>query len=418
MVRAVSPVQIKPAQIKPVQIKPVQIKGYADELARAEADIASLESRRRTYPPHLEKQDLEKRVRLAYRLFHRASLTGRIAHFEEAETAIRGVLEDFGPQEDICLLKADLDSRFHRLEAVREDLRMCPLLSGRFEGRVVQADLDFQEGRYEAARLEFERLIAENRTWDNLARLAHWQFKVGDAAEADRLYGEAEDDLTAKQMRSYAWLELQRGVLAITRGHYADARTHYRRADAAYPGHWHTDEHFAELLAAEGKFEEAAALFRDVIARCPKPELQQALGELYVCCGRPEAAEPWFDSALATYLESVKDGGVHYFHHLADFYCHAREEPGEAVRWSRRDLEMRSSFSTQAALAWALYRDGRLSEATEYIRMAVSSGVQDAEILSNAAAILEAAGETAESERCAQAALRINPKHRDFHMHH
>jgi tetratricopeptide (TPR) repeat protein len=295
---------------------------------------------------------------------------------------------------------------------------MCPLLSGRFEGRVVQADLDFQEGRYEAARLEFEWLIAENRTWDNLARLAHWHSKLGDVAEADRLYEEAEDDLTAKQMRSYAWLELQRGVLAITHGCYADARKHYQRAEAAYPGHWHTDEHFAELLAAEGKFDEAAALFRKVIARCPKPELQQALGELYLCGGRPEAAEPWFDSALAVYLESVERGGVHYFHHLADFYAHAREAPAEAVRWARKDLEMRSNFSTQAALAWALYRDGQLSEATEYMRLALSSGVHDAEILSNASVLLGAAGASGESERYALEALRINPKHENFHMHH
>jgi tetratricopeptide (TPR) repeat protein len=400
-----------------------RLLGYAEELARAEADIASLASRRRTHSPDLERQglerqDLEQRVRLAYRLFHRASLTGSMVHFEQAETAIGGALEDFGPKEDVCLLKANLDFRFHRLAAVREDLQMCPPLSGRFEGRVLLADLDFQEGRYESARLEFERLIAENRTWDNLARLAHWQSKLGDAAEADRLYEEAEDDLTAKQMRSYAWLELQRGVLAITHGRYDAAGKHYRRADASYPGHWHTDEHFAELLAAEGKFDEAAALFREVIARCPKPELQQALGEIYVCCGRPEAAEPWFDSALSTYLESVEQGGTHYFHHLADFYAHARENPAEAVRWARKDLEMRSNFSTQAALAWALYRSGQLADATEYIRMALSSGVQDAGIFSSAATLLGAAGATAESERYAQAALRINPKHHNFHMHH
>ncbi|HEV2201597.1 MAG TPA: tetratricopeptide repeat protein [Bryobacteraceae bacterium] len=345
-------------------------------------------------------------------------MTGSMAHFEAVNAAIREALDEFGPREDVCLLKANLDFRFHRLAEVRQDLQMCPLLSGRFEGRVVLADLDFQEGRYETARLKLERLVAENRTWDNLARLAHWRSKLGDVAEADELYDEAEDDLTSKQMRSYAWLELQRGVLALTHGRYVDARKHYQRADEAYPGHWHTDEHFAELLAAEGKFDEAAALFRDVIARCPKPELQQALGELCVFCGRPEAAGPWFDSALAAYLESVERGGVHYFHHLADFYADAREEPAKAVRWARRDLEMRSNFSTQAALAWALYRDGQLPKATEYIRMALSSGVQDAGIFSTAASLFEAAGETAESQRYAEAALQINPKHQNFHMHH
>jgi tetratricopeptide (TPR) repeat protein len=390
-----------------------QLAGYAEELARAEIDITELQSRLERHP-----RDLEKRVRLAYRLLHRASLTGSMVQFEEVETAILETIVEFGPKEDLCLLMANLDFRFHRLAKVRSDLEMCPLLAGRFEGRVLLADLDFQEGRYEAARLGFEQLIEENRTWDNLARLAHWKSKLGEVAEADQLYEEAEDDLTAKQMRSYAWLELQRGVLALTHGRYAEAWTHYRRADQAYPGHWHTDEHFAELLAAEGRFEEAEVLFQKVIARAPKPELKQALGELYLFTGRPQEAQPWLDSALAAYLESVRNGGVHYFHHLADFYADAREQPDEAVRWAQKDIEMRSNFSTQAAMAWALYRDGQLSRALEYIRQALSSGVRDAGIFSTAATLFEAAGESAESHSYAQAALRINPKHRSFHMHH
>jgi tetratricopeptide (TPR) repeat protein len=390
-----------------------RLAGYAEELARAEIDVAELEARRQRHPG-----DLEKRVRLAYRLFHRASLTGGMAHFEVVETTILETIHEFGPKEDLCLLKANLDFRFHRLAEVRRDLEMCPLLSGRVEGRVLLADLDFQEGRYEQARLGFEQLIAENRTWDNLARLAHWKSKLGEIAEADQLYEEAEDDLTAKQMRSYAWLELQRGVLALTHGRYADAWRNYRRANEAYPGHWHTDEHFAELLAAEGRFEEAAALFQKVIERAPKPEIQQALGELYLFTGRSEEAQPWLDRALATYLESVRRGGVHYFHHLADFYADARPEPAEAVRWARKDLEMRSNFSTQTAMAWALYRNGQLSEGLEHMRLALSSGVQDARIYAAAATLFEAAGQNAESLSWAEAALRVNSKHQNFQMHH
>jgi tetratricopeptide (TPR) repeat protein len=390
-----------------------QLPGYAEELSSAELDIAGLGSRRQSDP-----SNLEKRVRLAYRLFHRASLTGNMAHFEAVEAAVGETIDEFGPKEDLCLLKANLDFRLHRLAEVRQDLQMCPLLSGRFEGRVLLADLDFQEGRYESARLAFEQLIAENRTWDNLARLAHWKSKLGDIDEADQLFEEAEDDLTAKKMRSYAWLELQRGILALTHGRYEDVWKHYRRADEAYPGHWHTDEHLAELMAAEGRFNQAARLFQDVIARAPKPELQQALGELYVLSGRAEEAQPWFDRALATYLESVQRGGVHYLHHLADFYTHARAEPAEAVRWARKDLQMRSNFSTQATMAWALYRNGQLSEAVEYIRLALSSGVCDAQIFSTAATLFKAAGNTAESETYGQAALLINPKHQNFHMHH
>lgn len=394
-------------------VRPQEVPGYAEELARAEMGIAALESRR-----HSHLGNLEMRVRLAYRLFHRASLSESMAHFEAVQAAIRETIDEFGPKEDLCLLKANLDFHFHRLAEAWRDLELCPLLAGRFEGRVLRADLDFQEGRYDAARLELERLIAENRTWENLARLAYLKGKLDDVAEADRLYEEAEDDLTAKQMRSYAWLELQRGVLAFTHGHYERAWKHYQRADTAYPGYWYTDQHFAELMAAEGKFAEAAELFRTVVARSPKPELQQALGELYVFSGRPDESHPWFASALAGYLESVARGDVHYFHHLTDFYADVCKEPAEAVRWARKDLELRSNFSTQAAMAWALYRNDQLSEAAEYIRLALSSGVRDAQIFSTAATLFEAVGETSKSAHYARAALQINPNHQDFHIHH
>lgn len=389
------------------------LPGHAEELLRTEADITALETRLQAHP-----RDLEQRLRLAYRLFHRASLTGRMEHFAVVEAAVADILSDFGPREDLCLLKANLDLRFHRLAQARSDLEMCPLLPGRFEARAVLADLDFQEGRYDAARMELERLIAEDRTWDNLARLAHWKSKLGDVVEADALYAEAEEELTAKQMRAYSWLELQRGVLAFMHGDYKRAWQHYARAEESYPGHWHTDEHVAELMAAEGRLGEAAALLRDMIARVPKPELQQALGEVYVLAGKPEHAEACFDSALDVYIESVQSGEVHYFHHLADFYTDARVDAAEAVRWARKDLELRSNFSTQAAMAHALYLNHEVAEAVEYIRLALASGVKDAGTFSIAATVLAAAGEASDSQRYAAAALQINPRHRNFHLHH
>jgi tetratricopeptide (TPR) repeat protein len=387
--------------------------GYEAELARAKNAVAGLEAVCRSRP-----HDVESRVRLSYRLFHQASLTGNMGDFETAETAVRETMKDYGPREDLCLLKANLDFRFHRLAEVKEDLKMAPLLAGRFEGRTLLADIDFQEGRYRESRVGFEQLIEENRTWDSLARLAHWKGKMGEPGEADQLYLEAEGDLTAKEMRSFAWLELQRGVLAITHGHYEQAGLHYRRAGMAYPGHWQVDEHVAELQAAQGKFDEAVALLKSVIARAPKPELHQALGELYVRMGMPEQAQPWFDSAWAAYMESVGRGNVHYFHHLADFCCDAREQPAEAVKWARKDIALRSNFSTQSALAWALFKAGEVAEALDFIKQALTSGVRDAGIFWTASTLFAATGETGESERYASAANAINPHYSNFHMHH
>jgi tetratricopeptide (TPR) repeat protein len=396
-----------------VAVRDTAPSGYEAELACVKDDVAGLEMVLRCRP-----RDVEARVKLVYRLFHRASLTGNMGDFDTVEGELRQAIKECGPREDLCLLKANLDFRFHRLAEVKEDLKMAPLLAGRAEARALLADIDFQEGRYEESRAGFEQLIEERRAWDGLARLAHWKSKMGDPAEADQLYEEAEADLTAKEMRSFAWLELQRGRLAITHGQYELAGAHYRRAEMAYPGHWHVDEHVAELRAAQGQFEEAVALLKTVIARAPKPELRQALGELYMYMGRQEQAQIWFDEALAGYMESVRAGGVHYYHHLADFWADAREKPVEAVKWARKDIALRSNFATQAALAWALYKAGEFVEALDLIRRALASGVRDADIFWTASALFEAIGESGETERYAAAASAINPRYSDFHMHH
>jgi tetratricopeptide (TPR) repeat protein len=389
------------------------MRSYDSELAKTRSDVAALKS-----ITLRDSRDVEKRVRLAYRQFHLASLTEDESDYKIVKQTIEDVIRDFGPQEDICLLKANLNGRFHCLEEAKQNLAMCPLLAHRHAGRSIMADIDFQEGRYEQAGIALRALIDENRTWDALARLAHWKGKMGDPDEADRYYEEAEDELTAKEMNSFAWLELQRGALAQSRGRYGKARTHYQRASLSFPGHWRTDEHMAGLLAAEGNFAEAEALLQSVVDCAPKPELKQALGELLVFIGRTEEARPWLDAALMAFLASVQEGAVHYYHHLAHLYAGVLRQPTKAVQWARKDVALRSNFTTQSVLAWALFQNGEVAEGLEWIRIALSSGVQDSGIFATASSLFNASGDEAQGETYARAAAAINPSGHNFHLHH
>ncbi len=385
---------------------------FERELERTEKAIADLRSSLAAIP-----QDVEKGTRLAYRLYHRASLTGILGDFGAAEAAVDLVAKRAGHQEDLCLLKANLYFKFHRLPDVKRALQQVPALLRRPEGKVLQADVDFQEGRYQEARAAYERAIDEDRTWDNLARLAHFRFKMGELASADDLYAQAEDELTAKEMRSYAWVELQRGLLHLSRGRYEHALAHYRRADAGYSGYWLIDEHMAELLGAQGKYAEAAALYERIVARVPKPELQQAVGELYQLMEQPDKAEQWHAQALETYLRSVDEGGVHYWHHLVDFFADVREDGASAVAWARKDLALRDNFATQAAFAWALWHDHQFREAAAFMDRSLASGVVDARLFQSAATIYLSAGRVEKGERFLLEAREINPHLDRFHVH-
>lgn len=382
------------------------------ELAQMRQNIATLKER-----ASAPAADVESAGVLIDRLYRYASLTGATVDFKAAEAAVENAIGRIGPAPVFYLLRAHLNFRFHRLANAKGDLGRSGGLAKTKRARALQADIDLQEGRFQAAREGYEGLILSSRAWDHIARLAHLKFMMGDFDGADSLYAEAQEDITAKQMRAFAWVEVQRGLLDFKRGRHEEALAHYRRADKAYSGFWFVDEHIAEVLGAQGKFGEAAARYEKAIAQAPKPELKQALGDLYLFMGDPGRARPWHEQALAGYLDSARGGDVHYFHHLASFYANARQDGAEAAQWARRDLALRQYFAAHDALAWALYRDDRYAEALGEMRKALASGVRDAHLYFHAAMIHLAAKQAAEGKRFLALAAEINPRFESFHAH-
>jgi tetratricopeptide (TPR) repeat protein len=392
--------------------KPSPLTDYELELAQIEKDIAEIEGDVFTPPV-----DIDKGLKFLYRMYHRVQLTGGMADVQAMEPAIDRALRELGPLTGLYLLKANLDFRLHRLKQADQDIAALSRFAGDARIVALKAGIDFQRGRYEASKMGYLSAVEKNSTWDNLARLAYGLGKFGDVDLADRLYRQAEEDISVKEMRAYAWVELQRGLLDLNRGRYDEAMGHYRQAGKAYSGYWLVDEHMAELLGATKKFDAAAALYESVVARAPLPELQQRLGDLYVFMGKPEQARPWHDKALAGYLDSAARGEVNYYHHLAGFYADVRGDGAEAVKWAEKDLALRPHFATQDALAWALYRAGRFEEARNVSREALSSGVKDAHLFFHAAMIHLAAGKTDEGKQLLKKAGEVNPGYENFHAH-
>jgi len=262
---------------------------------------------------------------LIHLLYRQASLTMSYSDVEVAKTAIdnaneaprsklRGITElnseDFSEgeanpvasygecqvqqsdaSEEFYILKAVLDFKFHQLPSMKSNLKLVTALADSLQVKTLKADLALQEGRYGDVKSEYEDIIAKKRTWDNLARLAYLKSKFGDVFGANNLYLEAQAQMTAKEMRSFSWLELQTGLLDFSRGRHKEALAHYQRANKAYSGYWLVEAHIAEVFGSLGRFDEAVALYERLINRTAKPELQQALGDLYLFMGKPLQAK-------------------------------------------------------------------------------------------------------------------------------
>jgi tetratricopeptide (TPR) repeat protein len=389
-----------------------QKTNFDTDLERIDQGIAELADNALQFPV-----DRVKITKLAYLQYQRASLTGNLDELNVADRTLDHAIEHLGRDGDLYFLKANIHFKVHRLDDVEQDLNASTDLLESPQGRALKADLDFQQGRYDAAKTGYETLIEDERSWDALARLAYFNFKMGDFENADSLYDEAVDELTAKEMRHYSWVELQRGVVDLTQGQYEKAREHYQRAERAYSGHWMVQEHFAELLGAEGKNVEAEAMYRRVIARVPRPDFQQALGELYLSMGKSEEANDVLKRAETAFLDSAQRGEVHYYHHLADLYADVFENGAEAVKWAQKDLELRRNFSTLAAMASALYRAGEFAKALELMNESLASGVKDARLFRLAGLIHKAFSPNGKADHYLQMAAAINPHYENFHVH-
>ncbi len=385
---------------------------YAADLERLDRELGALGPGAATIP-----LSVERATRHVALLQRRAALTGSPADEAGARAATGEALQRLGPAPDLVLLGTDFALRFHRLTEAHDDLASLPAGAGGSDIEALRADLALQEGDYAQARRHCEEALRTRRDWSVLARLAQLEFLGGDATGADALYAQAEDELTAKEMRAYAWLELQRGLLALGRGRHSETEQHYARAERAYSGDWRVAEHQAELLAAERRFDEAVALYKRVLARAPRPEIEQALGDLLTFMGQNDGARAWHDRALRGYLASVQRGEVHYLHHLAGFYADVRVDGLEALRWARQDAALRRGALTLDALAWALYRSGRFADALDTMRTAPQGGVQDAHLCFHAAMVHLAAGQVEEGRRWLTRAAELNPHYDAFHEH-
>ena len=339
---------------------------------------------------------------------------------DAAEKSLKALPAAQNPGGLAALAQARLTAhRFSEAHAAALELR--GIQPGKARPLELLADAAIELGDYDEARVAGEQLAkienAEISAEPRLAKLAivfgqpdraREHFEKGLARTAD--FAQPDADLVA-------WFHLQLGELAFKNGNWEEAEKHYAAADEASPGAYSAADHIAELRAAQGRTDEAIAGYEALAARVPRPEFFQALGDLHASANHPGKAAEWLGRAEDGYLQSAKQGAVHFYHHLAGFYADSEEDPARAIEWARKDIALRHSIYAHDALAWALYKNGDTAEAAAECGKALATGTRDPHLLYHAGLVRTAAGDTAGGKAALLAAAAVNPKFNTFHVH-
>jgi tetratricopeptide (TPR) repeat protein len=355
-------------------------------------------------------------------LIQKARETGDIAYFDLAATALEKSLSldsthpEAGPATKHLATVYFSEHRFAEArDLARKALQLNPQDSTPY---ALIGDAESEMGNYDAAWAVYRRLenpansqagnesvlyLQETRvsseamlTGDTQSSIEHMERAV----EISRRAGLATE--------SVAWSQFMLGEDYFLAGDLARAKSAYGDAQQTYPGYHRALAWLAKIAAAQGRFPEAIDEYQQAIRVIPLPAYVASLGDAYARNGQAAEAQKQYDlveyiARLTAFNQSV------YNRELAVFYADHNIHPDQALALARREFEVRHDVYTWDALAWALYRNGRVEEAARAIHSALQLGTKDASIFFHAGLICAALNETDEARNYLDRVQSLNP---------
>jgi tetratricopeptide (TPR) repeat protein len=147
-------------------------------------------------------------------------------------------------------------------------------------------------------------------------------------------------------------------------------------------------EGLTRVLVARGELRAALDTLAPHVSAMPTPDGLALEGDLLMALGRGDEAERSYRLAEAAWTSDAPEPS-----RLARFLAGRGRRLDDAIDLARREATVRNDIFTLDALAWALFRSGRVTEAAAAIEQALRLGTRDRVIRYHAAAIDVARGE-------------------------
>ena len=356
--------------------------------------------------------------------FQRARETGDVSDYQLAEQSLTQSLDlvsaDFsadaalGTMAEVCMGE-------HRFaDALTYAQRALSLGTGEVSPFAIVGDAYADMGEYDKAGVAYGRLtqgdmtISPRAAYARDSRLSYLKFIAGDTGGAISLMKTAVTEGVEVQLPSenLAWLYYELGEYETQAGDFASADAAYLTALNIHPGDYRALAALGKLRANNGRYAEAIVLYQKAIAVVPMPIFVAELGDLYAKSGNQAEAKKQY--ALVEYIGLL--GHINQALHnrdLALFYADHDMKLAEALDLAQKELEVRHDVYTWDALAWALYKNGKLAEAAKASEKAMRFGTRDSILLFHAGMIAERLGQREQAQNELKEALQINPH---FHL--
>ncbi|MDP9066896.1 MAG: tetratricopeptide repeat protein [Actinomycetota bacterium] len=351
----------------------------------------------------------EQQASLAIGYLQKARVEAEPSFYDEAEAAIQA---SFEAQPDgnfsATIARAILAGSRHDFHGqVRWGQRAVAINRFNSQAHGIVGDGYLELGQEDKAFESYQRSIDLRPDLSSFGRLSAAAQTVGDTRGAidamERALGFAG---TSKE--NAAWAHWQLGELFIGNQQFETAEGHLDQALTLAPDFNPAVESTVHLTAARGDIKGAIVIMEPLVEDYPLPGNSNFLGELYLLAGDEAAAASAFkeaDRRLRLYEEHDVRPDVDF----ATFWSDRGIHLDRALQVARKLYSQRTSAAASDALAWALYANGRYSDATPYAREAIRRSVNDAGYHYHAGMIARELGHEAEARGYLKTALDLDP---------
>lgn len=345
---------------------------------------------------------------LAFAFLQKARVEAKPELYDDAEVELDRSLE-LQPEQNFSATigKAILAGSRHDFRGQKEWAeRATEINPAHSQALGIVGDAAIELGEMQEAERVYQQMLDLRPDLPSWGRVSYLKSLQGDSAsairsmeQALRFAGSGADD---------AWASWQLGELQMGSGRLERAGDLFSRALIASPGFGPAREASAHLAAATGDLPKAASILTELTSEIPLPGDIAFLGDIHLLMGDEDAAEETYAEADARLFEYMSHGvavDVDFVTFWADRGLHL----DRALSDARKLYRERQSAAVSDALAWALYANGRFSEADRYAREALARSEGDPGFLFHAGMIALELDQEGRARRLLEEALESDP---------
>jgi tetratricopeptide (TPR) repeat protein len=322
---------------------------------------------------------------LALALARRARETSDPAYYAQADDALDRALALAPGDLDASKVRAWVRLGQHRFA---DALALAQELNHRVPDDVMVygflTDASVELGRYDEAEKAAQWMLdIRPGNIPALTRAAYLRELFGDLEGAREMMQMALDQTAPSETEDRAWMLTQLGHLHLLEGDLAKAERTLQDALRVFPGYHYALGNLVRVRTAQGRHAEAVELLRQRQAAANHPENLYELAEALDRAGSKKDARAAF-AAFETAARAESAGPDNANRELVFYYVDHARKPAEALRLAEAEAGIRRDVYTLDAFAWALWAEGKKTQARQTLETALAVGVRDPRVLAHA----------------------------------